>query len=149
MAAAALHQIGITSVTSTTPPDEYKAIKGNHEFSQEAQNLLENMLDHKNVNSTIHPVSTVFDLQKNPSTTWNEQQDDLQRGNAFVASSRPIQSNLSFQNRDNSQGMKSKKLGRALISAQNISRDIWTFDTAASDNITANFSLLQNPVKID
>ena len=107
------------------------------------------MLDHKNVNSTIHPVSTVFDLQKNPSTTWNEQQDDLQRGNAFVASSRPIQSNLSFQNRDNSQGMKSKKLGRALISAQNISRDIWTFDTAASDNITANFSLLQNPVKID
>jgi len=52
--------------------DEYKGIIGNHESSKDAWDLLENTLDHKNVTSTIHPVSAVFDFKKDPSTTWNE-----------------------------------------------------------------------------
>jgi len=76
-------------------------------------------------------------------------EDDIQRGTAFIASSsRSIQSNLSFQNLHNSQAMNSKIQGRALVSAQKILNELWTFDTAASGHITADFSLLQNPVSI-
>jgi len=76
-------------------------------------------------------------------------EDDIQRGTAFISSSsRSIQSNLSFQNLHNSQAMNYKIQGRALVSAQKISNELWTFNTAASDHITTDFSLLQIPVSI-
>ena len=52
--------------------DEYKGIIRNHAISTEAWIVLKDRLDHKNVNSTIHPVSAVFDMIKDLSTTWNE-----------------------------------------------------------------------------
>ena len=75
--------------------------------------------------------------------------DDINRGFALISSSHLISTNPPLQPPLRFQAMNfDMNSGRALISAQNKSSEVWTFDTAASHHITADFSLLQDPTPI-